>query len=212
VSRETVLRHRNRKGEGARLRQDILAAAAQLLADSGDADALTIRAVAAACSVTPPAIYQHFSDKQTLVRALLQQQFSVFRNVLHEAEAGARDACDVLRRRCRAYVCFGAEHPGQYSVLFNARELGPSSLGIAEGEAHPGAAAFVDLRASVEACLVSQGKPRESAGLVAIELWAFLHGFVDLHVTKPEMNWPPTESTVDAVLGHLGLMNASPAN
>jgi AcrR family transcriptional regulator len=133
VSRETVRRHRNRKGEGARLRQDILAAAAQLLTESGDAQALTIRAVAAACSVTPPAIYQHFADKQTLLRALLEQQFSVFRTVLHEAEADARGACDVLRRRCCAYVRFGAEHPGQYRVLFSARELGPASLASAQG-------------------------------------------------------------------------------
>jgi hypothetical protein len=61
------------------------------------------------------------------------------------------------------------------------------------------------LLASVEACLASLGKPRESTGLVSIELWAVLHEFVDLRITKPEMSWPPADSLVDAVLGHLGL-------
>jgi AcrR family transcriptional regulator len=207
----TPRRYRNRKGEGARLRQEILAAATQLLAESGDADALTIRAVAAACSVTPPAIYQHFADKQALLRALLQEQFSAFRTALQQSAAGASDACDALVRRCRGYVRFGAEHPGQYRVLFSARELGPANLRIAEGEPHPGAAAFFDLLAAVEACLVSRGRPGVSAGLVAIELWSFLHGFVDLRITKPEMPWPPSETLLDAVLAHLGLISASPA-
>lgn len=213
MSRPTIRRYRNRKGEGARLRAEILAAAAQLLSESGDADALTIRAVAAACSVTPPAIYQHFPDKQALLRALLQQQFSVFRTVLSEAAADARDACDAcdaLQRRCWAYVRFGLELPGHYRVLFSARALGPGGLGIVNGEPHPGAATFLDLLAAVEACLGVQGRPAESAGLLGIELWAFLHGFVDLHITKPEMEWPPAESTVAAMLRHLGLTNGSP--
>jgi AcrR family transcriptional regulator len=209
VTSETVRRHRNRKGQGARLRQDILVAAARLLGESGSAEALTIRAVAAACAVTPPAIYQHFPDKQALLHALLQQQFDAFRTVLDEAAAGAPDPCEALRRRCQAYVRFGAEHPGEYRVLFSARELGPAGLGVAAGDPHPGAAAFFDLLAAVEGCLQSHGQPRESTSLVSIELWAALHGLVDLRITKPEMPWPPAENLVEAVLGHLGLTNAS---
>jgi AcrR family transcriptional regulator len=210
VSAAPARRQRNRKGEGARLRADILAAAARLLAELGDAEALTIRAVAAACSVTPPAIYQHFPNKQTLLRVLLQQQFGVFRAMLHEAAAGAHDACDALRRRCRAYVRFGTDQPGAYRVLFSARELGPARLGLAGGEAHPGAAAFADLLAAVEACLVSQGQSRDAAGLVGLELWAFLHGLVDLRTTKPDMAWPPTDRMLEAVLGQLGLAHNRP--
>jgi AcrR family transcriptional regulator len=208
VSTAPARRRRNRKGEGARLREDILAAAARLLAELGDAEALTIRAVAAACSVTPPAIYQHFPDKQALLRTLLQQQFSAFQTVLSEAEAGAGGACEALRRRCHAYVRFGAERPGQYRVLFSARQLGPAGLGIAEGESHPGAAAFTELLASVERCLQRTGQPRQGAALVAIQVWAFLHGLVDLRITKPEVDWPPTERLVDAMLDHLGLANS----
>jgi len=83
------------------------------------AEALTIRAIAAACSVTPPAIYQHFADKQALLRALLHQQFGVFRAALDEAADGAGDACEALRRRCQGYVRFGLDQPGAYRVLFS---------------------------------------------------------------------------------------------
>ncbi len=91
----------------------------------------------------------------------------------------AREATSTLSHASRAPV---------YRVLCSARKLGPVRLSIAGGDAHPGAAAFLDLLASVEARLVSQGKPGESAGLVGVELWAFLHGVVDLRITKPEMN------------------------
>jgi AcrR family transcriptional regulator len=204
----TERRHRYRKGEGARLRGDILAAAGRLLAEAGDADAVTIRAIAAACGVTPPAINQHFPDKEALVRTLLRQEFEAFRTALSEAAAGAADACEALRRRCQAYVRYGTERPGEYRVLFSARRLGPAELGIAEGAAHPGAAAFGDLLAAVERCLPSEGEPRAPAAQLGLELWAFLHGLVDLRAGKPEIDWPPGERLVDAVLGQLGLTEA----
>ena len=49
-------RSRARRGEGARLREDILAAAEELLLSSGDAGSLSIRAIANAVGVTPPSI------------------------------------------------------------------------------------------------------------------------------------------------------------
>jgi AcrR family transcriptional regulator len=49
-------RHRARRGEGDRLREEILAAAERLLLETGDESAVSIRAVADAVGVTPPSI------------------------------------------------------------------------------------------------------------------------------------------------------------
>jgi hypothetical protein len=35
---------------------------------------------------------------------------------------------------------------------------------------------------------------------LATELWASLHGIVDLRITKPELPWPDTDVLVDAAL------------
>ena len=187
------------------MREEILVAAAALLADLGDADALTIRAVAAACSVTSPAVYQHFADKEALLRAILAREFEVFQRRLAEAEAGVQDACAAMRLRCLEYVRFGAEQPGSYRVLFSARDLGPKSLALEAPEPHPGAGVFNDLFVAVERCLLVQRRAASETGFVALQLWTALHGIVDLRITKPEIDWPPADRMVDALLEQLRL-------
>ncbi len=59
---------RRRRGTGHELREVVIRVATDLLAELGDVDALTMRAVATAAGVTPPSVYRHFPDKHTLVR------------------------------------------------------------------------------------------------------------------------------------------------
>ena len=60
-------RTRARRGEGHRLREELVAAASDLLGELGDPNQLSMRAVAAAAGVTPPSIYLHFADKTALL-------------------------------------------------------------------------------------------------------------------------------------------------
>ena len=53
-------RTRAKRGEGDKLRTEILAAAERLLIETGSKDAVSVRAIADACDCTPPAIYLHF--------------------------------------------------------------------------------------------------------------------------------------------------------
>ena len=55
-------RARNRRGEGARLRDDIVAAAVALLDETGDQAAVSLRAVARRVGIAAPSIYRHFAD------------------------------------------------------------------------------------------------------------------------------------------------------
>ena len=66
-------RARARKGEGHRLRRELLDAARDLLAQSGDVNQLSVRAVAAACGVTAPSLYRHFADKEAIVQGLIDR-------------------------------------------------------------------------------------------------------------------------------------------
>jgi AcrR family transcriptional regulator len=51
-----VLRARNRRGEGSKLRADILAAATRLLEQTGSEEAVTLRAVARQVGISAPSI------------------------------------------------------------------------------------------------------------------------------------------------------------
>ncbi len=200
-------RKRNQRGQGGRLRAELIAAASALLAERGDPDQLSIRAVATAAGVTPPSIYLHFADRKSLLRAVVEERFREFDRQLDDAAAGSHDAFDALRRRCRAYFRFAKQHPGHYRVLFSATALGPKGVGTYGKTDHPGAASFFALVDAVQRCLDAGASAAADRGsfFLAIQLWAWMHGIIDLRISKPEMPWPASGTLLDATLSDLGL-------
>jgi AcrR family transcriptional regulator len=208
-------RRRNPRGQGERLRGELIDAATALLAELGDADRLSIRAVARRAGVTPPSIYRHFEDKQSLVMAVLEDRFEEFNRFLAEAEAAASDPCDALSRRCHAYLEFAREYPGHYRVLFSTKVPTPSlrnaGRGSASGERpRAGAVSFFALVEAIQRCLNAGAESDRDSSFLAVELWTVLHGVVDLHITYPDLPWPPAEEITDAVRAQAGLAKADP--
>ncbi|MBA2553864.1 MAG: TetR/AcrR family transcriptional regulator [Geodermatophilaceae bacterium] len=190
---------RRRRGAGHELRAVVVGAATDLLAQLGDVQALTMRAVAAAAGVTPPSVYRHFPDKETLVRTVIEERFDAFtHDVTAAAESAGEHPTARLQAMARAYVRSGLERPGHYRVLFSATNAGPAALGLAGRAEHPGARSFGALVEAVTACLPARRV--DTAVLLATELWASLHGIVDLRITKPEMPWPDAIELIDAAL------------
>ena len=77
-------RRRNRRGEGDRLREEIITAASQMIGETGDDSTLTLRGVARRVGIAAPSIYRHFTDADQLKMAVVQRSFAEF--------ASARDA------------------------------------------------------------------------------------------------------------------------
>jgi len=206
-------RRRNQRGQGARLREELIEAASDLLADQGNPDQVSIRAVATAAGVTPPSIYLHFADRKSLLRAVVAKRFDDLARLLSDAEAAGKDPFDALRRRCRAYFAFGREHPGHYRVLFSAAALGPKGIGTYGKTDHPGASSFIALVDAVQRCLDAGARPggERDSFFLAIQLWAWMHGLIDLRISKPEMPWPAVGTLLDATLSDLGLTNSEVA-
>ena len=92
-------RHRARRGEGGRLREEILAAGTRLLLETGDEEAVSIRAIAQAVGVTPPSIYLHFADKTELIYAICEELFRKLDDEMAAAAAGVDDPLEELHRR-----------------------------------------------------------------------------------------------------------------
>lgn len=200
-------RRRNQRGQGARLREELIEAASGLLAEQGAPEQVSIRAVASAAGVTPPSIYLHFADRKSLLRAVVAKRFDDFARALSEAEAAGKDPLDALRRRCRAYFGFAREHPGHYRVLFSAAALGPKGIGTYGKTDHPGLASFIALVDAVQRCLDAGARQHggRDSFFLAIQLWAWMHGLIDLRISKPEMPWPAVGALLDATLSDLGL-------
>ena len=194
-------RPRARRGEGHRLRQELIEAASDLLAELGDANQLSLRAVAAAVGVSPPSIYRHFADKQALLSAVLDERWNELNALI--AEQAVEDPFVSLRGGCLAYLGFAEEHPGHYRVLFSVA----SPAGVTrERDTHPGMPSFLLVVETIKRCLDLGAGARADAWALAVRLWVTLHGLVDLRTTMAyPFPWPTSEEFVDALLADLGL-------
>ena len=112
-------RTRNRRGEGGRLREDIVDAAVALLDETGDERTITLRSIARRVGIAAPSIYPHFSDQPSIMLAVVRRAFAELEVVLR---AAVRDAGEGPRERlyavCRAYLDFARTHPERYRTMF----------------------------------------------------------------------------------------------
>ncbi len=218
----SAARERNPRGEGDRLRIDLLDAAADLIAETGDVDKVSLRAVAQRVGVSPTAVYRHFDDHETLLAEAVTYCWSEFAAAL-AAAGDADDPFERLRAMGTAYAAFAVEQHGKYTVLFSNtvdvrdgrrhdHDAPPSSggQGIAD-HTHPsdgpegfGSAAFELLVDLVSAILAANGDERDPY-FVAVQVHTWIHGIVDLTCSNPKMWWPPIEDLLDDLLVRLGL-------
>jgi AcrR family transcriptional regulator len=191
-------RRRAPRGQGEKLRAEILSAAERLLRETGDQEAVSIRAVADAVGVTPPSIYLHFADKTDLIFAICERHFGQLDRTLQEAAAGSDDPLESLRLQGRAYVHFGIDHPEEYRILFMTRPAATPE-GWSDARVKKGAA-FHHLVEAVQATLDAGAIHPANAILVAFGLWAAMHGLTSLFVARPGLFGSEREALIDHVL------------
>jgi AcrR family transcriptional regulator len=112
-------RRRNRRGEGSRLREEIITAASQIIGEAGDDTALTLRGVARRLGIAAPSIYRHFTDAGQLKMAVVRRAFADFARARDAASGDGDDPAARLLARCRAYTGFALANPGPYRYLFS---------------------------------------------------------------------------------------------
>jgi AcrR family transcriptional regulator len=66
-------RRPNARGQGERLREEIISAAVSMLDDLADDEALSLRAVARVVSIAATSVYLHFPDRDALVLAAMER-------------------------------------------------------------------------------------------------------------------------------------------
>ncbi|MGH9184539.1 MAG: TetR family transcriptional regulator [Acidimicrobiales bacterium] len=192
-------RQRARRGEGERLRGEILAAAEELLTETGDESAVSIRAIAERVGITAPSIYRHFADKDQLLFAVCAQIFARVDQALEKAATGASDPIDEIGRKGRAYVEFGLTFPESYRLLFMLHP--PEKAHQPDGSEMAGTTAFHHLMDSVSRMLdlAPDQANRTDTYATTCAVWTAVHGITSLRISWPDFPWPPVEQQIELV-------------
>ena len=201
VSNIEPARVRNPRGEGSRLRADIIRAARRLLEVSGVEDAVTLRATARQAGVTAPALYGHFADRGEIIEAVISEAFAEFAAAVTTAMCGIADPVERLRAGCRAYVRYAHEQPAAYRILFTRDQ--PSALPSAAAQA---ADLFQLLVEIIRDCVAAGRSTSRDPTLDAVVLWLALHGLAALPPSHPRFPWPDEQVLLDQVLNRSALL------
>jgi AcrR family transcriptional regulator len=194
---EAPARRRARRGEGERLRDEILEATAELLDEVGSADKVSTRAVAQRVGCSSPSIYLHFPDKVSLLYAVSEMQFEALHAKLEAAMGVYEDPVDRLRAAAHAYVEFAMEHPEQYRIM-----MMDEAYGAMYQEDLDNLAQSVGFNLIVRTVQdgIDQGRLKAAdPTIVALSMWAAVHGLVSLVIVKKGINLPPIDDLVDLV-------------
>jgi AcrR family transcriptional regulator len=195
-------RQRNARGQGDRLRREIIDAARDILAEAGALEPLTLRAVARRVGIAATSVYLHFPDPEHLAVAALEETFAELSASTAAAAAGFSDPAQALLARCRAYCRFGIARPGHYRVMFHL-DLMPS-LAAGDPEDTPGQRAFRGLLSAVEACLAAgAGRPHHDPHRLASLVWAAEHGLVSTRLARPQFRWGDLDDMVTEAVARL---------
>jgi AcrR family transcriptional regulator len=189
-------RSRNKRGEGAKLGEMILAAAQSLLEESGDESAVTIRAIARRARIAPQSFYLQFESLDALLFALYRQAFEGLHAALLDAHLSRSDPTGRLQAISEAYVEFALQNPGSYRALMSSR--GAVHPGWNPDEL-PGARTFALLREGI-AALQEQGDNSTSLHLATTLLWTQLHGIAILMIDRPTFPWPDSRELIRTAL------------
>lgn len=185
-------RPRNRRGEGAKLRTDILDAAAALLDETGDEQAVTLRAVARKVGISAPSIYRHFADRQAILLALAQEAFAELADQL--TEATGTDPVTRLRAVCAAYLDFAATQPQRYQLMLGGLWNGAEAVeqaAITDAELSAlGQEALAVFVTALTDCVAAGGSTSSDPGDDAVALWLGLHGLAQQRAVSTRFPWP----------------------
>jgi AcrR family transcriptional regulator len=206
-------RPRNRRGEGARLRDDIVDAAVEILDETGNESAVSLRSVARRIGIAAPSIYRHFPDQPAIMLAVVRRAFDELEAYLRDAIAAAGD--DDPRRRlyacCYAYLDYAQEHPERYRTMFGGvwmPSLSDTSVTVQEVETL-GDACTKLLTDAVQDCVAAGVSTTLDVRTDSVALWLGLHGLAHQRAVTVSYPWPP--DIANRIIGSLAHLTSSPA-
>jgi AcrR family transcriptional regulator len=197
-----------RERERDAVRTRILDVARELFATQGY-EGVSMRAIAEKIEYSPTAIYQHFKDKDALIKELCYSDFGQLAEQLQDTLKIA-DPIERLRQCGIEYARFAVANPNHYRLMFMTRHpIKCDDEERAQIKGDPEFDAYALVRHLVQLA-ATEGALRDGAAnvdLLAQTLWAGLHGVVSLEIALSGddcTNWQPIEERIVAMIDALG--------
>lgn len=178
-----------RREEKDRRRNEILDAAAAAAAEGGF-DGITMDQVARRARLSRALVYVYFEDKAALYLALCERALELLLQKFADATREAPDGLARLAAMGQAYVAFSAEQPVYFEALARFEARNADDL---QGHAG-GCIELADISHSYLTQAIrdgiADGSIRGDLGspdAVAICLWGFMHGVIQIAATKPAL-------------------------
>lgn len=180
-----------RQEEKERRRAEILDAAEAVAAAHGW-DEMTMDQVARRARLSRALLYVYFTDKTDLMFAIGERAMVILLRRFTEGAARHTRGIEQFEAIGRAYVAFAQEHPVYFGVLARCELHTPADAKLEGNEAE-----CASMSDALQALLVStletgmrDGSIRADAGhpaTVAVVLWGFLHGVIQVAATKASL-------------------------
>ncbi|MGB8327993.1 MAG: TetR/AcrR family transcriptional regulator [Steroidobacteraceae bacterium] len=174
--------------EKDRRRAEIIDAAEAVAAAVG-IDAMTMDLVARQARLSRALLYVYFEDKGDLLFALIERALERLQERFEEAARQHALGIDQIEAMGRTYVAFSQEFPVHFEALALFESQASDGLEAVANESAclmRGDAVHRAMVASIHAG-IADGSIRqdvEPADLVAVTLWGFMHGVIQLASTK----------------------------
>jgi len=185
-SRSRLRRERDKQ----RMRERVLDAARELFALHGY-EAVTMRKIAERIEYTTTLIYQHFPDKETLIREIVAHDFQSFAQEFRRCAQIADPIVRILAM-AKVFVDFGVQHPNHYRLMFMSP---PSSevkqANLAAIRSDPAQDVYTFFKVAIEEAMRKDLlRPElDDPELLVQSLWSGMHGVVSLHIAKGRDPW-----------------------
>ena len=180
-----------RNEEKERRRAEILDAA-EVVAASEGWDDMTMDQVARRARLSRALLYVYFTDKTDLLFGVGERAMSILMQRCTEGAARHKRGITQLEAIGKAYVAFSQEFPVYFGVLARCELRSPRAANpdSNEGECARKADALQSMIVNTLDTGMRDGSIRADAGqpaAVAIVLWGFLHGVIQLTASKANL-------------------------
>jgi AcrR family transcriptional regulator len=185
-------------------------------------EAVSMRKIADKIGYSATTLYNHFDDKEALLRALCDADFGALEEAFQKIGKIA-DPIERLRRLGQSYIEFALKYPNQYRFMFmtprvHVHDEEPCQETQSDS---PDTNAYTFLRMTINEALAAGAFRAEyhDPDLVSHIVWSAVHGVAALHLImahdESKVAWPPADqiarASIEVLIGGLARAGAAPA-
>ncbi len=164
----------------------------------GGRSALSLRPLGARLGVTAPALYVHFDNKEAILVAVAETEFTRLIARFEESTHGVTDPIARIKTQSHAYVQYALENPALFEILFVFR---PAWSPNPDAPELPIASKAFEISAAAVDDAIAAGLLGDAEPLIAsLTIWSAVHGVATLLLARPALGAEFEAALVDSVI------------